>query len=139
MKKILKTKPFVFFDVDGVLRKGKSAIPGAKEAILKLKDKDIPLAIITNGGGEPEYKRAEAINNILGLNNQEIFNGENVFLCHSPMQSSLLKNYEGHVLITGTGDIKSVMNHYNFNNFITVEEYAQIFPNIFPKFFVDQE
>jgi HAD superfamily hydrolase (TIGR01450 family) len=134
--KILK-KPVVCFDVDGVLRKGKQALPGAKQAIIKLREKGIPISLLTNGGGEPEFKRANVINKLLGLENEYQIKGEEVFLCHSPMRKALEKKTDGHVLITGTGDIKSVMKHYGFENFITVEEYSQIFPDLFPNFFVD--
>lgn len=33
----LKRVPGVFFDVDGVLRKGKNAIPGSREALIRLR------------------------------------------------------------------------------------------------------
>jgi predicted glycosyltransferase len=42
------------------------------------------------------------------------------------------------VLITGTGDIHSVMKEYKFKKYITSLEYASLFPNIFPPFFADQ-
>jgi HAD superfamily hydrolase (TIGR01450 family) len=138
---VKRIRPAVCFDVDGVIRRGNNAIPGAKEAIIKLRNKDIPIALITNGGGEPEFKRAQMINRILGFEDSEPgFKANEVFLCHSPMKT-VLENYKGNktVLITGTGDLHSVMKEYGYSNYITVDEYSKIFPILFPHFFVETE
>lgn len=40
----------VAFDVDGVLVRGPIALPGARNALQKLKDNNIPFLLVTNGG-----------------------------------------------------------------------------------------
>ena len=42
------------------------------------------------------------------------------------------------VIITGTGDVKSVMREYKHSNYLTVEEYAILFPHVFCHFFVEE-
>jgi HAD superfamily hydrolase (TIGR01450 family) len=133
-------KPAICFDVDGVLRRGPSAIPGARETIMKLRNLNIPISIITNGGGEPEHRRADVINKVIGLSEDHGFKKHEIQLCHSPMKS-VLDSYNNNktVLITGTGDLKAVMKEYNYHNYITVDEYSKIFPFMFPHFFVETE
>jgi hypothetical protein len=50
----------------------------------------------------------------------------------------ILNKSENLVIVTGTGDVKSVMKEYNNSNFLTVEEYANIFPHSFCHFFVEE-
>jgi hypothetical protein len=73
------------------------------------------------------------------LDNNDIkIKKEEVFLCHSPMKP-ILQSYGDHtVLITGTGDPKSVMKEYNHMQFLTVEEYMVLFPHMFCHFFVEE-
>jgi HAD superfamily hydrolase (TIGR01456 family) len=97
------------------------------------------LAIITNGGGETETVRAKKISSVLNIYEPEYeIAPDEVILCHTPMKPIIHQYTNSKILITGTGDIKSVMREYSFNNFITSEEYALIYPNLFPHFFVDE-
>lgn len=52
------------------------------------------------------------------------------------MKDIKFKNTDN-LLITGTGDIESVAKSYNFNTYITIDEYASIYPHLFPHFFVE--
>ena len=133
MKKYDKIiKHAICFDVDGVLRKGTNALPHAKESIKKLRLNNVPISIITNSGGEPEYKRTEKYNIQLGLEKEFELKPYEIIMCHTPMRR-LIETYTNElILIAGIDDIISVMNHYNYRNFITFEEYFRIFPNQFP-------
>jgi|LakMenEpi03Aug12_release.lakeMendotaPanAssembly.Ray.scaffolds.fasta_scaffold3768114_2 ribonucleotide monophosphatase NagD (HAD superfamily) len=44
--------PIVITDIDGVLLRGHTPIDGTAEAVRKLKEAGIPLACLTNGGGQ---------------------------------------------------------------------------------------
>jgi hypothetical protein len=50
----------------------------------------------------------------------------------------ILNNSDKMVIVTGTGDVKSVMKEYNHSNYLTVEEYVNIFPHSFCHFFVEE-
>lgn len=127
--------PAVCIDVDGVIRRGNNPIPFARNAILKFRQHKIPIAIMTNGGGETEAKRARYYSRLLNLPSNEKFHQDEIVLCHSPMKPNLKKYNSSLMVITGNGKIQDVMKSYGYNNFITAEEYAQIFPEIFPFFF----
>lgn len=137
----------ICFDVDGVLRKGLKALPRARESLIKLRlvsilcrQKNVPFAIVTNGGGETETVRADKISKVLNLDSKNIaITGDQTFLCHSPMKS-LKQRFGGKpILVSGTGDLDSVMTEYGFEKYITSFEYAMLFPHIFPHFFVNVE
>ncbi len=97
-----------------------------------LREKNVPLAIITNGGGETESHRAEVISKILGLDGKDLkLKGEEVFLCHSPMRPVIAENKTNKLLMAGIGDTDLIMKEYDCNNYITVEEYLLIFPHLF--------
>ena len=50
-------RPIIITDIDGVLLRGTTRIPGTLEALQSLKKHNIPLACLTNGGGQLEsYK-----------------------------------------------------------------------------------
>ena len=124
--------PSISFDVDGVLKKGNIAISRAKEAIIKLKDKGIPVSLITNDGGELESIRANKISNILKLEGQYKFIEKEMFMCHSPMKK-LIQNYKNKlILISGVNTIAAVIENYGFKHYMTINEYATIYDEIAP-------
>lgn len=128
-----KLKPVVCFDIDGVLKHRNNPLPFARESLIKLRNKEIPIALITNSGGEPECKRIEKLNKIFNLEKEYAFKKHELNLCHTPIQK-VIKNYTNQIaLIAGVGDIKSVMENYNYSKYITVDEYIKIFPEIFPQ------
>jgi HAD superfamily hydrolase (TIGR01456 family) len=132
-----KAVPAVCIDVDGVLKRGNVPIPSARSAILKLRRFNIPFAILTNNGGETEQTFALKWSKLLKLPKHDYFKANEIVLCHSPMKDAL-KHYKTKnqlVLVTGNGNIHEVMLNYKCNNFITVNEYTQMFPEIFPFFY----
>lgn len=46
-----KFKPLFVTDIDGVLVRGPTPIDGTRDAVVALKEAGIPLALLTNGGG----------------------------------------------------------------------------------------
>jgi len=125
----LKKSPFIGCDIDGVLKKGKLAIPKAAESIKFIRDKNIPLLLITNAGGNLESVHASYINSILNFQNDEKYKikDNEIILCHSPMRSLYNKYKDKLILISGIYNYEDVIKQYGFNNFITVNEYAHIF------------
>ena len=77
-----QSTPAICIDVDGVLKRGIHPIKGAIESIRQLRKYKIPIAILTNGGGETEQQRARKLSKILNLSPKEKFLPEEVILCH---------------------------------------------------------
>ena len=99
----------------------------------------MPIGIITNGGGETETSRSKALNKILNLDSKDIeLKPEEVFLCHSPMKPVLKTYKDKTIIISGTGNVKSVMEEYNHKKYLTTEEYAILFPEMFCHFFIEE-
>lgn len=63
------TPDFAFaFDIDGVLLRGKSAHPRARQALSLLEQHRIEYLLLTNGGGQHESSRVAEISSRLGMN-----------------------------------------------------------------------
>ncbi|EGZ12031.1 hypothetical protein PHYSODRAFT_515346 [Phytophthora sojae] len=122
----------VVFDVDGVLLRGKTPIPGAREVLLELQATDTPFAIMTNGGGYPEDKKAQQIEQILG-GGVSIPN-ERMCMSHTPMRALADKHGEELVLAVGKdcAELREVMANYGFKHVVTVDQLHQHFPTMYP-------
>ena len=118
--------------MDGVLKQGKCKIPRAKEAIMKLRERGIPLSLITNNGGELESSRANKISKILDLEENYKFTENEVFMCHTPMKELVSKFKDKLILISGVNKIEGLIQRYGFNKYMTVLEYGTIFNKITP-------
>ncbi|RHY52325.1 hypothetical protein DYB26_003616 [Aphanomyces astaci] len=92
--KALKKQFGVVFDVDGVLLRGKTPIPGAADVLQHLHDTKTPYAIMTNGGGVTEVKKAEQLSDILKF---EIPSTQ-LCLSHTPMRD-LVSTYENDMVL----------------------------------------
>eukprot|EP01051_Picozoa_sp_SAG22_P026029 SAG22_NODE_8006_length_691_cov_1.400338_1_plen_141_part_01 len=103
----------IVFDIDGVLLAGKSVIPGAAEALAKLRAAQVPHVFVTNGGGRSERRKAEQISELLG--GSAVATGEQVCLAHSPMRELATRYWGQNVLILGCIDYASVASEYGFN------------------------
>lgn len=132
MKKLSKFG--IFFDVDGVLRKGLRPIKGAKESIINLRKRDIPMNIITNGGGDLEKDRAEGLNKLLNINENEYkIKEKELIMSHTPFKKFLPSHKDKLIYVSGyTNKIIDIMNSYGFSKFITNNEYFQLYQHSFP-------
>lgn len=120
----------VVFDVDGVLLRGKAPIPGAREVIEELQRDDVPFAIMTNGGGYLEEKKATQISQILGVDVSPSL----VCVSHTPMRALADKHRDDLVLAVGKDcdEISAVMANYGFRNVVTVGQLHNHFPTMYP-------
>ena len=69
-------------DIDGVLQRGKTALPGAAEALQLLEKYAVPYVLMTNGGGTLESAKADAVSAALHHHVPE----SKVIVSHSPMK-----------------------------------------------------
>lgn len=122
----------VVFDVDGVLLRGKTPIPGAREVLEELAATNTPFAIMTNGGGYPEVEKARQIEQILGGNVS--IPTEHVCMSHTPMRE--LEDKHGDELVLAVGKdsdaLHKVMTNYGFKHVVTVDQLHGHFPSLYP-------
>ncbi|ETV88198.1 TIGR01456 family HAD hydrolase [Aphanomyces astaci] len=128
--KALKKQFGVVFDVDGVLLRGKTPIPGAADVLQHLHDTKTPYAIMTNGGGVTEVKKAEQLSDILKF---EIPSTQ-LCLSHTPMRE-LASTYENDMVLAvgkSCDKTREVMEHYGFRNVVTASDLHSHFPASYP-------
>lgn len=102
------------FDIDGVLIKGRSAIPEAKAALQLLDKLQIPFFLLTNGGGFRELDRIKTLSKLVGYR----FKSNQLVLSHTPMQTLTLK-YQRVLVVGGKDDnCRYVANEYGFKNVV---------------------
>ncbi|KAL4156604.1 hypothetical protein PRNP1_005633 [Phytophthora ramorum] len=122
----------VVFDVDGVLLRGKTPIPGAREVLQELEATNTPFAIMTNGGGYLETKKARQIEQILGGGMS--VPSERMCMSHTPMRGLAAKHGDELVLAVGKdgAEIQQVMANYGFKHVVTVDQLHRHFPTMYP-------
>ncbi|KAJ1994735.1 hypothetical protein H4R33_000158 [Dimargaris cristalligena] len=125
----------VAFDIDGVLTKGKRAIPSAIVAMKKMNGanrwgKKLPYILLTNGGGVTEAEKAHEISAELGVN----ISPNQVVLSHSPMKSLLQKHQDHHILVVGGAGRRcaDVAAHYGFTKVSIPEDIIAWNPSVWP-------
>ncbi|GMH39694.1 hypothetical protein BSKO_07592 [Bryopsis sp. KO-2023] len=128
---IVMGKDFGFvFDIDGVILRGDTPIPGAAEAVKKVQDLGVPYVFMTNNGMESEAQRADRLAGSLGLD----ISKDNMILCHSALKEEAPAFGNGLVLVTGHTkvDIKELMKDLGFKNPRTIAEYGACHPGLVP-------
>ena len=139
--------PGIFTDIDGVLVRGKKAIPRSDIAFKFLRqslnkidpqkygtiNNKIPFIGLTNGGGKLENHKANEINHILQVAEDDFkWQEKNIVLNFSPLRS-ILKDYKDRiVLVTGVGNVHLIASDCGLQKFITVDEYCALFPYLVP-------
>ncbi|QLQ82017.1 hypothetical protein HG537_0G02710 [Torulaspora globosa] len=100
------------FDIDGVLLRGRTPIPGASEALKLLHKSKVPFILVTNGGGQLEEQRANFISKALDVPISPL----QVVLSHSPYKG-LVNKYE-RILAVGTPSVRKVAESYGFKDVV---------------------
>ena len=123
------TLPLGFsFDIDGVLLRGNTPLPHARESLLRLNDAGVPWVLLTNGGGELEWKKAEKLSSILDLQ----IDPEQVILSHTPLRPVVRSFAEQRILVLGCRDVLSVARSYGALKLIDAPSLAADDPTRYP-------
>ena len=118
------------FDIDGVLLRSATPIPGARDTLLRLQREKIPFILLTNGGGKSEPERVADLSARLDM---ELDTGMFV-QSHTPFgEYAHYKN--GTVLVVG-GDYDNCQRvareHYGFAEVVTPGDIVCANPDIWP-------
>lgn len=120
----------IIFDIDGVLLRGKTPIPSAKDAIRSLMDEKnqdfvIPTVFCTNGFGLPEVKAA-TLTEKLGVP----VNPDQIVMSQTPLQM-FHELHDKWCLISGPehdGGAVAVAKSLGFNKIITIDQVRKAYP-----------
>jgi len=133
-----KIPDFAFaFDVDGVLLRSSTPIPGASDTLRYLQKSNIPFILLTNGGGKSETERVANLAESLGV---ELDTGMFV-QSHTPFAE--MKEYHDKTVLVMGGDYDKCQTvageHYGFQNVVTPGDIFCAYPDIWPfaKVFTD--
>lgn len=100
------------FDIDGVLLRSKTPIPGASEALKLLHDRKVPFILLTNGGGQLEEQRVSFISKALNVPLSPL----QIVLSHTPYKG-LVNKYD-RILAVGTPSVRKVAESYGFKDVV---------------------
>ena len=117
------------FDIDGVLVRSSTPIPGAHEALSKLQKDGIPFVLLTNGGGKTEEQRVADLQEKLDV---PLDTGM-IVQSHTPF-ADMKEYHEKTVLVVG-GDYdhcRIVAQKYGFKNVVTPGDIYCAYPTIWP-------
>ncbi|KAM6301011.1 haloacid dehalogenase-like hydrolase domain-containing 5 [Aegotheles albertisi] len=115
------------FDIDGVLVRGKTPIPAARNAFQKLVNAQgrfvVPVVFVTNAGNCLRQKKADQLSHVLGVPISE----DQVMMSHSPLR--MFKRYhEKCVLVSGQGPLLDIAQDLGFCQPITIETLREKHP-----------
>ncbi|XP_043943462.1 haloacid dehalogenase-like hydrolase domain-containing 5 isoform X1 [Protopterus annectens] len=119
----------VLFDIDGVLVRGTTLIPAAKEAFRLLLDKNgkfrAPVVFVTNAGNCVRQARAQQLSAILEVEIPQ----DQVILSHSPLRM-FHRFHDKQVLVSGQGPIAEIAKNVGFQHIITIDMIREAFPQL---------
>uniref|UniRef100_A0A8D0HR84 Cat eye syndrome critical region protein 5 n=1 Tax=Sphenodon punctatus TaxID=8508 RepID=A0A8D0HR84_SPHPU len=115
------------FDIDGVLVRGKTPIPAAKNAFQKLVNPQgqflVPVVFVTNAGNCLRQKKADQLSHILGVPISQ----DQVMMSHSPLR--MFKRYHDKcVLVSGQGPLLDIAKYVGFYHPITIDMLRETYP-----------
>lgn len=121
------TKGFAF-DIDGVLLRGGTVLPGARKALELLNTKRIPWIVLTNGGGKLEKDRVAELSQKLSVRISE-----RCFLqSHTPFRDFVGKT-DRILAVGGRQDcVKAIAQNYGFKEVVIPREIGEAVPEISP-------
>lgn len=122
----------IAFDIDGVLVRGKEAIAGAKAALERLNQANIPYILLTNGGGHTEATHSQIVSCRLGIHIDE----DQFVQSHTPFKS-FMEQYQGQWVLCLGGEktkIKELAWAYGFSpeNVLSSSDIVKQTPLIHP-------
>lgn len=118
------------FDIDGVLLRGSSPIPHAKEALSLLDNHNVPFILLTNGGGTSEAERAHKVSSILDFPIHEL----QIVQSHTPLKALASQNRYNRVLVVGgPGDkARQCALNYGFKDVLMPVDFVKYDPSVAP-------
>ncbi|XP_043936664.1 haloacid dehalogenase-like hydrolase domain-containing 5 isoform X2 [Protopterus annectens] len=117
----------LLFDIDGVLLRGRTPLPAAKEAFRKLVNPQgqprVPFVFVTNAANCLQRVKAEQLSCALEVP----IGKEQVIMAHTPL-FTFHDYHEKHVLISGQGPVLEIAQNRGFRRSITIEMLREAFP-----------
>ncbi|KAI4905642.1 hypothetical protein NFI96_011329 [Prochilodus magdalenae] len=117
----------LLFDIDGVLVRGRTPIPAAKQCFRKLVDGNgkykVPVVFVTNAGNSLRQTKAEQLSHLLEVE----VSPDQVMLSHSPLRV-FDQFHKMCVLVSGQGPVLEVAHNLGFQNVITIDMLREAYP-----------
>ncbi|BFZ58714.1 hypothetical protein PYCC9005_005779 [Savitreella phatthalungensis] len=119
------------FDIDGVLLRSATALPRARESLLKLQRQQVPFILLTNGGGTSEGERLEKLQRLLDVP----LDRRQLVQSHTPFREHPRRYGYKHVLVCGgVGDAcrRLAEDEYGFTKVTTPLDMLADDPTLWP-------
>jgi len=116
-----------FFDIDGVIVRGKNVLPFAPHAFKRLVDDNgqfrVPSVFVTNACNTLRKNKADKLSSWLGIDVDE----DQVVMSHSPLK--MFRDYhDKHVLVIGQGPVDDIARALGFRKVTTIQQLRHAFP-----------
>lgn len=118
------------FDIDGVLLRGKRALPGAVSALTRLDAMGVPYALLTNGGGTLEAVKAAAVAKALAYGGVR---EDRVVVSHTPLRRVVAQQgrRDERVLVLGCRDELNVARAYGWRKVVSPQQLVVQHPDTY--------
>ncbi|XP_061891711.1 haloacid dehalogenase-like hydrolase domain-containing 5 [Entelurus aequoreus] len=117
----------LLFDIDGVLVRGGTPIPAAKQCFRNLVDRQgkykVPVVFVTNAGNCMRQTKAEHLSHLLDVE----VSPDQVMLSHSPLRM-FTQFHQKCVLVSGQGPVEEVAHNLGFQNVVTIDNLREAYP-----------
>ncbi|KAM3608841.1 uncharacterized protein V6R79_005601 [Siganus canaliculatus] len=117
----------LLFDIDGVLVRGRTPIPAAKQCFRNLVDRNgkykVPVVFVTNAGNCMRQTKAEHLSHLLEVE----VSPDQVMLSHSPLRM-FTQFQKMRVLVSGQGPVEEVAHNLGFENVVTIDMLREAYP-----------
>uniref|UniRef100_A0A3P9Q8B1 Haloacid dehalogenase like hydrolase domain containing 5 n=1 Tax=Poecilia reticulata TaxID=8081 RepID=A0A3P9Q8B1_POERE len=115
----------LLFDIDGVLVRGRTPIPAAKQCFRNLVDRHgkykVPVVFVTNAGNCMRQTKAEHLSQLLEVSPDQ------VMLSHSPLRI-FTQFHKKCVLVSGQGPVEEVAHNLGFEDVVTIDMVREAYP-----------
>ncbi|KAF0041359.1 hypothetical protein F2P81_007257 [Scophthalmus maximus] len=117
----------LLFDIDGVLVRGRTLIPAAKQCFRNLVDRNgeykVPVVFVTNAGNCMRQTKAEHLSHLLEVE----VSPDQVMLSHSPLRM-FNQFHKMCVLVSGQGPVEEVAHNLGFQDVVTIDMLRDAYP-----------
>ncbi|KAF7663624.1 hypothetical protein LDENG_00205690 [Lucifuga dentata] len=117
----------LLFDIDGVLVRGRTPIPEAKQCFRNLVDQKgrykVPVVFVTNAGNCMRQTKAEQLSHLLEVE----VSPDQVMLSHSPLRM-FTRFHKMCVLVSGQGPVQEVAHNLGFQDVVTIDMLREAYP-----------